>query len=297
MCGQDAARCAARCSRQEGLGTLAGKRKTAVVLTQIAENVLVHQSEWCQSNAVIVRGSSGVLLVDPGVHGYELAALAGELIENGDEVTVGFSTHPHWDHLLWHARLGSATRYGTARCAATVTARLEVGRDMATQTAHDVSLDLFGAIVGLAPGTEYIPWDGPRVRIVEHQAHAAGHAALLIEDERVLVAGDMLSDVLMPMLDLRGAGNPVQDYLDALRWFDDLAAEADLVVPGHGSVGSGDEIRRRIDQDRAYVRALGEGRDPVDARVGPAATFGRDWLPDVHARQVSDLAANLAANE
>ena len=261
------------------------------MLTQIAENVLVHQSDFCQSNAVIVRGRTGVLLVDPGVHGYELAALADELIEHGDAVTVGFSTHPHWDHLLWHARLGSATRYGTARCAATAQARLEDGRDKANQIAQDVSLDLLGAIVALPPGTECIPWDGPRVRIVEHQAHAPGHAALLIENDRVLVAGDMLSDVLIPMLDLYGRGNPVQDYLDALRRFEDIASKADLVIPGHGSVGSGDELRRRIDQDRAYLIALREGRDPVDARVGPVATYGRDWLPGVHARQVRDIAA------
>jgi glyoxylase-like metal-dependent hydrolase (beta-lactamase superfamily II) len=263
---------------------------TAQRLRRIAENVLVRRSDWCQSNAVIVRGPAGVLLVDPGIHGHELAALADELVEHGDEVTVGFSTHPHWDHLLWHARLGSAARYGTARCAAIVAARLEVGREMATQTARDVSLDVFGAIVGLPPGTDCVPWDGPRVRIVEHQAHAPGHAALLIENERVLVAGDMLSDILMPMLDLRGGDNPVQDYLDALDRFADIASEVDLVIPGHGSVASGDELRRRIDQDRAYVLAQREGRDPVDARVGPAATYGRDWLPGVHARQVSDIA-------
>ena len=259
------------------------------MLTQITENILVNQSDFMQSNAVIVRGHTGVLLVDPGIHGNELAALAGELIEHGDAVSVGFSTHPHWDHLLWHARLGSATRYGTARCAATVQARLAIGRDMASESAQDVSLDLFGAIVALPPGTEYIPWDGPRVRIVEHQAHARGHAALLIENERVLVAGDMVSDVLIPLLDLHGGRNPVQDYLDALRRFEDIASEADIFIPGHGSVGSGDELRRHIDQDRAYVIALRDGRDPVDARVGPVATFGRDWLPGVHARQVRVL--------
>ncbi len=266
------------------------------VLTQITENVLVRQSDFCRTNTVIVRGDAGVLLIDPGIHGYELAALADELIEHGDTVTVGFSTHPHWDHLLWHARLGSATRYGTARCAATAQAKLDVGREMATQTAQDVSLDLFGAIVALAPGTEYIPWDGPRVRIVEHQAHAPGHAALLIEDDRVLVAGDMVSDVLIPMLDLRGGHHPVQDYLDGLRRLEDVASHADLVMPGHGSVGSGDELRGRIEQDRAYVVALQAGDDPVDARVGPGATYGRDWLPAVHARQVRDLAARMAAD-
>jgi glyoxylase-like metal-dependent hydrolase (beta-lactamase superfamily II) len=137
--------------------------------------------------------------------------------------------------------------------------------------------------------TDYIPWDGPRVRIIEHQAHAPGHAALLIENERVLIAGDMVSDVLIPLLDLRGAENPVHDYLDALRRFEDIASEADIFIPGHGSVGSGDELRRRIDQDRAYVIAVRDGHDPVDTRVGPVATFGRDWLPGVHARQVRTL--------
>jgi hypothetical protein len=42
----------------------------------------------------------------------------------GQTVVAGFSTHPHWDHLLWHAGLGMAPRYGTARCAATVRDRL-----------------------------------------------------------------------------------------------------------------------------------------------------------------------------
>ena len=259
------------------------------MLTQITENILVHQSDFIQSNAVIVRGRTGVLLVDPGIHGHELAALADDLSEHGDAVSIGFSTHPHWDHLLWHAQLGSATRYGTARCAATVQVRREIGRAMATESAQDVSLDVFGAIVALPPGTEYISWDGPRVRIVEHQAHAPGHAALLIENERVLVAGDMVSDVLIPLLDLHGGPNPVQDYLNALRRFEDIASEADIFIPGHGSVGSGDELCRRIDQDRAYLIALRDGHDPVDARVGPDATFGRDWLPGLHARQVQTL--------
>jgi hypothetical protein len=39
------------------------------MLTQIAEGVLVRQSRFCQSNAVVIRGDDGVLLVDPGVEG------------------------------------------------------------------------------------------------------------------------------------------------------------------------------------------------------------------------------------
>jgi hypothetical protein len=42
------------------------------VLRQVAEGVLIHQSEFCQSNAVVVHGRAGVLLIDPGVLGHEL---------------------------------------------------------------------------------------------------------------------------------------------------------------------------------------------------------------------------------
>ena len=35
------------------------------MLTQVAEGVLVHQSELLQNNAVVVQGRSGVLLIDP----------------------------------------------------------------------------------------------------------------------------------------------------------------------------------------------------------------------------------------
>jgi glyoxylase-like metal-dependent hydrolase (beta-lactamase superfamily II) len=94
------------------------------VLRQVADGVLIHESQFLQSNAVVVQGRAGVLLIDPGIQGSEMAALANDLRELGQPVVTGFSTHPHWDHLLWHARLGAAPRYGTARCAATVRARL-----------------------------------------------------------------------------------------------------------------------------------------------------------------------------
>ena len=51
------------------------------MLRQVAEGVLIHESEFCQSNAVVVQGRAGVLLIDPGVHGYEMAALANDLRE------------------------------------------------------------------------------------------------------------------------------------------------------------------------------------------------------------------------
>jgi glyoxylase-like metal-dependent hydrolase (beta-lactamase superfamily II) len=103
--------------------------------------------------------------------------------------------------VLWHAKLGSPPRYGTARCAAAIRDELSGphGKDsiaewIPPEIAEQIAWDVFGLITALPAGTARIPWAGPQVRIIEHPAHAAGHAALLIEERGVLVAGDMLSD-------------------------------------------------------------------------------------------------------
>jgi glyoxylase-like metal-dependent hydrolase (beta-lactamase superfamily II) len=265
------------------------------MLKQVAEGVLIHQSEFCQTNAVVVRGRAGVLLIDPGVLGNEMADLANDLRELGQPVVAGFSTHPHWDHLLWHAQLGAAPRYGTAQCAATARdqlsdphAKARTAEWIPPEIVEQVPLDLLGLVAGLPAETAQIPWDGPQVRIIEHQAHAPGHAALLIEERGVLVAGDMLSNVLIPMLDLNDTADPIEDYLAALRLLEDAAGNVDVLVPGHGSMGGAAQVHERIDQDRAYVHALRDAQVPSDPRIGPSATY--DWVPGVHARQLQRLA-------
>jgi glyoxylase-like metal-dependent hydrolase (beta-lactamase superfamily II) len=268
------------------------------VLTQVADGVLVHESEFCQSNAVVVQGRAGVLLIDPGVLGSELAVLADDLRELGQPVVAGFATHPHWDHMLWHAGFGAAPRYGTARGAAFARDRLSdpgakariAAQLIPPDIADQVPLDLMGLITGLPAGTAQVPWDGPDVRIIEHQAHAPGHASLLIGEHGVLVVGDMLSDVLIPILDLNGTSDPVEDYLTALRLLEDAAGDVDVLIPGHGSIGAADQVRARIDQDRAYVHAVHDAHVPDDPRIGPSAKDGWDWVAGVHAGQLQRLA-------
>jgi hypothetical protein len=214
------------------------------MMRQVADGVLIHQSELLQNNAVVVQGRAGVLLIDPGITGGEMACLANDLRESGQPVAAGFSTHPDWDHVLWHAELGEAPRYGTAQCAAAMRDLLSdadwktrVAEALPPEIAEDVPLDLFGLISGLPADTMQVPWEGPPVRILEHRA-------------------------------------------------DDV----DVLIPGHGSVGGADEVRARIERDRAYVDALRVGRAPDDPRIGPSAAFGKDWLPGVYEWQRQQLA-------
>jgi glyoxylase-like metal-dependent hydrolase (beta-lactamase superfamily II) len=265
------------------------------MLKQVATGVWIHDSEFLESKTVVVQGRAGVLLIDPGITGDEMADLAKDIHELGQPVVAGFSTHPHWDHVLWHTKFGEAPRYSTARCAADIQDLLskadwkaQVAEVLPPDIGEQIPMDLLGLITGLPAGTTHIPWDGPKVRIIEHQAHAPGHAALLIEERGVLVAGDMLSDILIPFLELEAA-DPIGDYLAALELLEGVADDIDVLITGHGSVGDADQLRARIKLDRAYVQALREGGNPDDdPRLSTPAN--KDWLPAVHTWQAQQLA-------
>jgi glyoxylase-like metal-dependent hydrolase (beta-lactamase superfamily II) len=250
------------------------------MLKQVADGVWVRQSEWVWSNAVVVRGETGLVLVDPGIDGSDLGQLADEVERLGIPVIAGFSTHPHWDHLLWHSRFGDVPRYATAGCAQVASDARERAQAMAAESASGIPLELIGLLTPL-------PADGGGVpgEIVEHQAHAIGHAAILLADRGVLIAGDMLSDVLIPLLDFRRPGQ-VDAYETALDRLGDAARYADVLVPGHGAVAEGPEVAARLAADRAYLDALRRGDEPADARLD------QDWLAAPHQSNVEQARAD-----
>ena len=220
----------------------------------------------------VVRGDGGLTLVDPGIDGSDLNQLADDLEQLGMPVVAGFSTHPHWDHLLWHDRFGDVPRYATAAGANAAGERRERAQALAAESASGIPLELIALVTPL-------PADGGPVpgEIIEHQAHSVGHAAILLADRGVLLAGDMLSDVLIPIFD-PFQSDQVSAYETALDRLDEAAGHADVVVPGHGAVAEGPEVAARLAADHAYIDALRRGEEPADARLGPDA----EWLSGPH---------------
>jgi len=242
------------------------------MLTAVADGVWVRQSAWVWTNSIVVRREDGLILIDPGIDGRELNEIADDLDRLGIPVVAGFSTHPHWDHLLWHSRFGDVPRYATAAGAHAANEARERAQAMAAQSASGIPLALIGLVTPLPADGETVPG-----QIVEHQAHAIGHAAVLLADRGALLAGDMLSDVLIPLLDHRRP-DQVSAYETALDRLDEAARHVDVVVPGHGAVAQGREIAARLAADHAYIDALRRGQEPLDVRLGPDA----DWLSGPH---------------
>jgi hydroxyacylglutathione hydrolase len=246
-------------------------------LTEIAPGVLVATSTFALTTTTVVAGpGGGCLLIDPGVQVAELAELAGELAARSLVPVVAWATHPHWDHVLWTRDLGGAPRYA-APAAVHITETERSGMvDMLEASAPGHDLELFARLTAL--NADAIAWDGPAARLIVHDAHAPGHGAVFLPDTGVLVAGDMCSDVEIPLLDTE-ADDAFGDYRTGLAR---LAAVSGVrqVVPGHGHVGDAAEFRRRLAADSGYLDTLAL-REPFD---DPRIT--QDWMRDAHQTQL-----------
>ncbi|MHB8329808.1 MAG: MBL fold metallo-hydrolase [Acidimicrobiales bacterium] len=81
-------------------------------LAPLAPGVFVSTSErFMTTTTVVVGDDGGCLVVDPAVTRFELDGLAAELTAASLVVRAGFSTHHHWDHVLWHPAWVGAARY------------------------------------------------------------------------------------------------------------------------------------------------------------------------------------------
>jgi hydroxyacylglutathione hydrolase len=249
-------------------------------LTEVAPGVLVATSSYAMTTStVVVDSSGGCLVIDPAVTAADLAGLAAELTARGLRPAVGWSTHPHWDHVLWSRELGDAPRYAAPAAIAIAEAERDGILDGARRAAPDLDLELVGRMRSL--DALPIPWDGPEARLIVHDGHAPGHGAVFLPDSGVLIAGDMCSDMEIPLLDTLGT-DPLGDYRTGMERLASVPGVRQ-VVPGHGHVGDAGELRRRLALDAAYLDAITSGQPTGDPRLTKDSP---EWMRVMHEDQV-----------
>ena len=217
------------------------------------------------TTSTVILADDEALLIDPAWEPDELGWIADDLRHRAITVAAGFATHAHHDHLLWHPRWRSAVRWASVPTAHLAAQRRgELIEALGTGWPEELT-----ALVGIVtPTTEpRLPWAGPPIELITHDAHAPGHTALWVPAAKALITGDMLSDVELPLLEESGPG----DYaagLDLLRpWVD----RAEVIVPGHGSPAVGrPEARARWTADRRYLEAIAAGVETDDPRLDQA---------------------------
>ncbi len=236
---------------------------------EIAAGVHVMTSSRYTTTTTIVCRGGGALLVDPAWTVTERDGIVDWLRERSLHVVAGFSTHAHHDHLLWHPGFGDVPRWASAD---TVRCAHEWRDELTTAMGDDLPAGWPNPIDGIRPTTsaqldpfgevaDAVALGIASVELVVHDGHAPGHTALLLADQGVLVAGDMLSDIELP---LPFHPDDLPAYLAALDALAPAVARATALVPGHGHPT--DRPVERLDADRRYLDALLGGSDPDDPR-------------------------------
>ena len=263
-------------------------------------DVIVATSRVWQTTCTIVRGAAGdqdpahpsahpaeAFVVDSPVYPDELEMLPALLEQVRFPFTGLLATHADWDHLLGRlafpdAALGCA--HSTAeRLAAEPGAAQRALREFDDE--HYVSRArplTIGAIQALpAPGRLDV---GEReVELHPAGGHTPDGMAVWIPWARVLIAGDYLSPVEVPILAPAGDATEYALTLERLR---PLVLEAEHVVPGHGPVLDSAGALEVLDADRDYLREL--------ERRGAEAPLPRAARSPIQRRHHADNAALLS---
>ncbi len=212
---------------------------------------------WQTSCTAVRRGEEG-FVIDSPVLPDELDALPALLARARFPVSGLLVTHGDWDHLL--GRLAFADR--SLGCGESTATRLaaELGgaqRELrAFDEQHYVKRERPLAIAGVqslpVPGRLALG-TANELELFPAEGHTPDGTAYWLPWAEVLVCGDYLSPVEIPMI---SAGGSAAAYLATLERLAPLVEQAEAIVPGHGVPLSSAAARDVLAEDIAYIQAL-----------------------------------------
>jgi glyoxylase-like metal-dependent hydrolase (beta-lactamase superfamily II) len=247
--------------------------------TELGDGIHLRQSRAYRMNSAVMVAEDHAVLIDPGVLASELDDIAAFVERAGAARVTLILTHDHWDHVLgapwWpgaetiaHDGFAVAVRRDAARIAA------EAAR---CAGAHGEAWDR--GFTPFAPGRaisglHFTPIGPFRMVFRDAPGHCATQLTVHLPDEHLLFAADMLSDIEIPMLH-----GPIAVYRRTLEGLAPLidGGAIDTLVPGHGGVAHGIEVRDRLLRDLLYLETL-ETHVEVCRRAGLDLAATQDSL-------------------
>ena len=220
-------------------------------------DVIVATSRAYATSCTLVRSGGEAFCVDSPVFPDELEVLPVMAGQAGFAVAGLLITHADWDHLLGRYAFPEAPLGAAETTAARLTAHPgEAQRELrAFDEEHYVQRP--GPLS--LPGVQALPVPG-RVEAGERElelqpadGHTADGMAVWVPWAGVLLAGDYLSPVEIPMV---SPGGSARAYLATLARLEPLVDQAAHVVPGHGGPVDGTRAAAILREDRAYLEAL-----------------------------------------
>ncbi len=256
-------------------------------------DAIVFVSDVWQTTCTALRGGDEGFVIDSPVYPEELRALPDVLEQAGFPVSGLLATHGDWDHLLARTAFPGASLGCPESTAARLTA--DIGDAQRKLRAFDAEHYVDGRAPLALGSLQSLPVPGRLELGSAHQLElhpATGHtedgAAYWLPWARVLICGDYLSPVEIPMLSAGGSVVAYQATLERLR---PLVMEAEWIVPGHGAPIDSVRAQSILVQDGAYLEAL--VADPLSAEL-PARMRASVPQKRIHADNVALVKGGVA---
>jgi glyoxylase-like metal-dependent hydrolase (beta-lactamase superfamily II) len=220
-------------------------------------DVIAVTSRAYATGCVLVSSGAEAFCIDSPIFPDELEVLPAIAEQAAFNVVGLLATHADWDHLLGRLAFAEAP-LGVAE---TTAARLinEPGAAQRELREFDDEFYVTRPAPLSLPGSQRLPVPGRldigerRLELHPADGHQADGMAIWVPWARVLVAGDYLSPVEIPMI---SPGGSVAAYLATLKRLEPLVAEAEHVVPGHGGPIDGTRAAAILREDVMYLEAL-----------------------------------------
>ena len=218
--------------------------------------VVVTSRIW-QTTCTAIRAAEEAMLIDSPYFPDELDALPTLLAQAGFSVSALLCTHADFDHLLGRGAFPSLA-LGVGESTA-LRLRAEPGQaqrelraaDAEHYVARPAPLALGSWQALPVPG--YVDVGGEQLELHPAEGHTADGTAFFARFCGVLVCGDYLSDVEIPLIDAAGS---LDDYRTTLARLAPLIEESEVVVPGHGSPHDRETALRLLEEDDDYLEAV-----------------------------------------
>ena len=256
----------------------------------IDRDVIVFISRVWQTTCTAVRAGDEGFVIDSPVYPDELEALPSVLEQASFPVSGLLATHADWDHLLGPLAFPEAS----VGCAESTAKRLADEPGAAQRSLRAFDDDHYvvgrqplrlGGIQSLpVPGKLSLGSTGEELELHPADGHTADGTAYLIPWAGVLVCGDYLSPVEIPMI---SEGGSVVAYLETLERLPSSLDRVTTVVPGHGAPLDRARAQRVLEEDREDLEALARaGADAPLPRSRRTAAQRR-----IHAENVERVAS------
>ncbi len=215
--------------------------------------MLVLVSQIWQTTATAVRAGAGSVLIDSPVLPQELARLPALLGEADFFVSGLLATHGDWDHLLGRLAFPEVELRAGRSTVARLTGEPDEPQHALRRFDEEHYIDGRAALdLG---DVRALPTAGGTFELIEASGHTADGTALWLPWARVLICGDYLSPVEIPMISTENGGS-LAAYRETLMRFAPLVSQAATVVPGHGGPLPQERAAQLLVEDVAYLDAL-----------------------------------------